>query len=122
MTINQKFREDVWLQWITDVMVLLPTDSMYLNSERGIEVTKLCIDNARRDFSWRRADVDTFWIDIQMYVKYQLSDEDIAFIEKQQPGVDNYAKHSKERKAYAEMVRGIEKLRKISLEEEDELA
>ena len=51
-----------------------------------------------------------------MFVKYKLSDKEIRFILKQQPGIQNYSKHSDERKAYAEFMRGLEKLRKINSE------
>lgn len=67
----------------------------------------------KKDFNWHRSDEDTFWIDIQLFVKYGLSDQDIITVCRMQPGVENYKKHSEERNAYAEMMRGIKKLRGI---------
>ncbi|MGV2998570.1 hypothetical protein ACEF15_00345 [Streptococcus suis] len=93
---------------------LLNQKATYLTLNGGVEVAKLCIDYERQDFNWHRSDIDTFWIDIHMFVKYKLSDKEIRFILKQQPGLKNYAKHSEERKAYAEFMRGLEKLRKIN--------
>ncbi|MDE7180075.1 MAG: hypothetical protein K2N88_02620 [Muribaculaceae bacterium] len=110
--------DSIWLEWLKRVMELRPKDSPYLDSPRGIEVTKLCLAFEKQDFNWHRSDEDAFWIDVQMYVKYKLSDEDILFIMKQQPGVVNYSKHAAERNAYAEMMRGIKKLRQINFQRE----
>ena len=113
--------DSVWLEWLKRVMELRPKDSPYLDSPRGIEVTMLCLAFEKQDFNWHRSDEDTFWIDVQMCVKYKLSDEEILFMMKQQPGVDNYSKHSAERNAYAEMMRGIKKLRQINFQREMKL-
>lgn len=105
---------EVWKEWLAKVMSLRPHGNMYLDSPRGIEVTKMCLAYEKSDFSWHRSDEDTFWIDVQMFVKYKHSDEEILFIMKQQPGVENYSKHSAERNAYAEFMRGLTKLRNIN--------
>ena len=101
-------------------MMRRPKNNSYLDSERGIEVGKLCIAVERELHSWRRSDVDTFWIDVQLFTKFKLDDNEIIFILKQQPGINNYAKHSLERKAYAEMMRGLKKLREFIEGEDDE--
>lgn len=106
---NIEFRE-----WILKVMALKPKGSYYINCERGKEVTELALNFERDDFNWHRSDEDIFWIDIQLFVKYKLSNEEILFILKQQPGVVNYSKYAKERNAYAEMMRGLNKLRQIN--------
>ena len=76
---------------------------------------RLILDFEKDNFSWRRSDEDTFWIDVQLFVKYRLSNEEILKICESQPGIENYKKHSEERRAYAEMMRGIEKLRRLNL-------
>ena len=85
----------------------------YLNSERGFEIGKLCLKKERELFSWRRSDPDTFWIDVQLFTKYKLNDEQVIFIMEHQPGIEEYKEHSKERNAYAETMRGISKLRRL---------
>ncbi|MGT2800670.1 hypothetical protein [Streptococcus marmotae] len=102
-------------EWLAEVMPIRPQNNALLDSERGLEIAKLCIEIEREAFNWRRSDVDTFWIDIQMFVYYKLSDEEIRFICKQQPGIENHAKYAEERKAYAEMMRGFEKLKALAL-------
>lgn len=110
---KERFERD-WLEWLTHVMMSRPVGNLYLDSERGIEIGKLCLEIAREDFTWRRSDKDTFWADVQLFTKYKLDEKDINFICKMQPGVDNYKLHAKERNAYAEMMRGINKLRKLN--------
>lgn len=105
--------QSVWHRWLAEVMTHRPKQNMYLDSPRGMEVTKMGIEHERKDFTWHRSDEDTFWIDIQLFVKYKLSDKEIKFIMKQQPGVDNYRKHAADKNAYAEFMRGLEKLRKL---------
>ena len=107
------YQDDMWKEWVANVMAIKPKSNL-LDSKRGVEVTKLCISYERQDFNWHRSDIVTFWIDVQMFVKYKLSDKEIRFILQQQPGLENYTKHSEERKAYAEFMRGLEKLRKIN--------
>ena len=60
---------------------------------------------------------ELYTITIQMCIKYQLSNAEIKFLAKQQPGVVNYQKHSKERNAYAEMMRGLQKLKELNFPE-----
>lgn len=105
--------QSVWLEWLAKVMHNRPKGNMYLDSPRGIEVAKMCLAFEKQDFTWHRSDEDTFWIDVQMFVKYKLTDEEIIFAMKQQPGVDNYRKHAAEKNAYAEFMRGLQKLRNI---------
>jgi hypothetical protein len=107
----------VWLEWIAEVMATKPVGNALLESRRGQEVVDLLLDLERADFNWHRGDADTFWIDAQMCIKYQLSNAEIKFITKQQPGVVNYQKHSKERNAYAEMMRGLQKLKELNFPE-----
>lgn len=100
-------------EWLTEVMLCRPKDNEYLESDRGMEIGQLCIDLNREKFAWRRADPDEFWIDVMLYTKYNLSDGQVDFIENYQPGVEQFKKHSQERNAYAEMMRGMQKLRQI---------
>lgn len=111
---------EIWMEWLAKVISQKPSHNMYLDSERGIEVARLCLKHEKQDFNWHRSDVDTFWIDVQMFVKYKLSNEDILFVLEQQPGVDNYSKHAEERKAYAEFMRGLTKLRNINWRKNDQ--
>lgn len=110
--------DTIWADWLATVMSIRPNNNDYLDSARGTEVTKLCLDIEREDFNWHRSDTNTFWLDIQMFVKYKLDNDEIRFICKQQPGVDNHSKHSKERNAYAEMKRGLDKLKTLVVERE----
>lgn len=103
-----------YMMWLKEMMSQRPKGNMYLDSDRGIEVAKLCLAFEKENFSWRRSDEDTFWIDVQCFVKYKLTNEEIIFTMKMQPGVENYKKHSEERNAYAEMMRGLTKLRQIN--------
>lgn len=110
-------KDSVWLEWIAEVMATKPVENELLESQRGQEVVDLLLDLERNDFNWHRGDADTFWIDAQMCIKYQLSNAEIKFLAKQQPGVVNYKKHAKERNAYAEMMRGLEKLKELNFPE-----
>ena len=109
--------DEIWLEWIAEVMATKPVGNVLLESHRGQEVVDLLLDLERADFNWHRGDADTFWIDAQMCIKYQLSNAEIKFLAKQQPGVVNYQKHSKERNAYAEMMRGLQKLKELNFPE-----
>lgn len=109
--------DTIWLEWIAEVMATKPVDNELLESQRGQEVVDLLLDLERADFNWHRGDADTFWIDAQMCIKYQLSNAEIKLLAKQQPGVGNYQKHSKERNAYAEMMRGLQKLKELNFPE-----
>lgn len=106
--------------WLVEVMKNRPKGNYYLDCPRGIEVGKMCIDFERDNYSWRRSDEDTFWIDVALFVKYKLSDNEIIFIMKMQAGVENYHKHAKEKNAYAEFMRGLDKLRKLNAKERSE--
>lgn len=105
--------EHQWLEWLAQTMPIRPRGNIYLDSERGMEIGKLCLEIAREQFSWRRADPDTFWVDVQFYTKYKLDDNEIRFVEKMQAGLDNHKANAPEKNAYAEMMRGIEKLKAI---------
>lgn len=109
--------DSVWLEWIAEVMATKPVGNELLDSKRGQEVVDLLLDLERADFNWHRGDPDVFWIDAQMCIKYQLSNAEIKFLAKQQPGVTNYQKHSKERNAYSEMMRGLQKLKELNFPE-----
>ena len=111
--------EEDWKMWLLRVMQNRPKGNMFLDSPRGIEVGKLCIDFDRQNYSWRRSDTDTFCIDVQLFVKYKLSDDEILFAMKMQAGVDEYRKHSDERNAYAEFMRGLDKMRKLEFQKHD---
>ena len=108
--------DNIWYEWIATVMAQKPQKNRWIDSKRGQEVVKMCINFERDDYNWHRSDVDTFWVDVQMFVKYKLSDKEIRFILRQQPGVGNYSKHSAERNAFAEMKRGLDKLRELNSE------
>ena len=110
-------KDEVWLEWITEVMATKPIGNILLESNRGQEVVDLLLDLERADFNWHRGDADTFWIDAQMCIKYQLSNADIKFLASHQPGVVNYKKHAKERNAYSEMMRGLQKLKELNFPE-----
>lgn len=105
--------DKVYLSWLGEVLSSRPKNSYLIESSRGKEVEKLCLEIEKESFNWRRSDEDTFWVDVQLFIKYKLSNEEIKFVCNQQPGIKNYKKHSKERNAYAEMMRGMEKLRKF---------
>lgn len=105
--------ESVYLEWLAKVMMYRPPKNMYLDSDRGIEVGKLCLDFCKKDYAWHRTSPDVFWVDCQLFVKYKLSDEEILFILKQQPDTDNFKEHAEERKAFAEFKRGLDKIRKM---------
>lgn len=109
--------DTIWLEWIAEVMATKPVGNSLLESNRGQEVVDLLLDLERADFNWHRGDPDVFWIDAQMCIKYQLSNAEIKFLAKQQPGVMNYQKHSKERNAYSEMMRGLQKLKELNFPE-----
>ena len=109
--------DEVWLEWIADVMATKPVNNELLESKRGQEVVDLLLDLERNDFNWHRGDPDVFWIDAQMCIKYQLTNAEIKFLSKQQPGVANYKKYAKERNAYSEMMRGLEKLKELNFPE-----
>lgn len=109
--------DSVWLDWIAEVMAIKPVDNELIESQRGQEVVDLLLDLERNDFNWHRGDADVFWIDAQMCIKYKLSNAEIKFIASQQPGVVNYKKHAKERNAYSEMMRGLEKLKELNFPE-----
>lgn len=109
--------DEVWLEWIAEVMATKPINNELLESKRGQEVVDLLLDLERNDFNWHRGDPDVFWIDAQMCIKYQLTNAEIKFLSKQQPGVGNYKKHAKERNAYSEMMRGLEKLKELNFPE-----
>lgn len=109
--------DTIWLEWIAEVMATKPVDNELLESQRGQEVVDLLLDLERNDFNWHREDPDVFWIDAQMCIKYQLTNAEIKFLSKQQPGVANYKKHAKERNAYSEMMRGLEKLKELNFPE-----
>lgn len=111
--VKPKSNED-FLLWLKEIMQCRPKGNAYLESQRGIEVARLCIDFERNNYSWRRSDIDTFWIDVQLLTKYKLTDNEVCFVMKMQAGVDNYVQNSQERNAYAEMMRGIKKLRQIN--------
>ncbi len=109
---------EVFKEWLGRVMLQRPKGNIYLDSERGIEVARMSIDFERQNFSWCRGDEDSFWIDVQLCVKYHLSDKDILFMLSHQVGCENWQKHSAERNAYAEMMRGLNKLRDINRKNE----
>nr|DAM73229.1 MAG TPA: hypothetical protein [Caudoviricetes sp.] len=109
--------DEVWLEWIAEVMATKPVGNELLESKRGQEVVDLLLDLERNDFNWHRGDPDVFWIDAQMFIKYQLTNAEIKFLSKQQPGVANYKKYAKERNAYSEMMRGLEKLKELNFPE-----
>ncbi|SES17297.1 hypothetical protein [Streptococcus gallolyticus] len=109
MSKEPNYHDNIWLDWLAEVLSHKPKNTL-LDSPRGEEVIRLCFDHERHDFNWHRSDPECFWIDVQLFIYYGFSDEQILFMLKQQPGIDNYSKHADERKAYAEMMRGWHKL------------
>ena len=108
--------DNIWYERVATVMSQKPLKNKWIDSKRGQQVTKLCLNFERDDYNWHRSDTDTFWLDVQMFVKYKLSDKEIRFILRQQPGVENYSKHEAERNAFAEFKRGLDKLRLLNSE------
>lgn len=106
--------DPVWNEWLKEVMLSRPKNSPLLDCKRGMEIGRLALDLERNNFNWRRSDVDTFWLDVQLCVKYKLSDDECLFIFELEPGVTNYKTHAKEKNAYNEMKRGLKKLRIIN--------
>lgn len=117
---NATDRDIDWLKWLADTMSRRPKGNSYIECPRGIEVGDLLLACEREMFSWRRSDPDTFWIDVQLFVKYKLSDDDIRFIAKFQAGVEQNKLHADEKNAYAEMTRGLKKLRLLVHERNEE--
>lgn len=105
-----------YIKWLAAVFKNRPRGNFYVESERGYEIGTLCFQLEREMFSWRRSDPDTFWIDVQLFVKYKLSDDDIRFIVKFQAGVEQNKLHADEKNAYAEMRRGFLKLKNLLAE------
>ena len=89
--------DSVWLEWLLETMKSRPNGNAYVESERGIAVAKLLFDFERTNLCWRRSDEDCFWIDVQLFVKYGLSDEEIIFCAKMQAGTENYKRFKRER-------------------------
>ena len=86
----------------------------YAFTKRGIEVTELLLRHEEQQFSWRRSDPDAFWIDVQLMVKFKLSDEEILFMADVQPGINQYKLHKEERDAYRGLIRAFDKLKEIN--------
>ena len=100
-----------WKNHLAQVMKHKPRNNALIESERGQQVAKIMIDFDRETFPWKRSDVDTFWIDVQLMTKYLLTDEEIKFTCNMQSGIDNYKKYKEERDAYSMIKRGFHKLR-----------
>lgn len=111
------YQEDVWGNWLMQIISCQPKNNKLIESPRGSEVLAIVLEEEKRAFNWRRSDLDTFWIDVQMYVRYGLEDNEIRFICRQQPGIKSYDRHGEERKAYAEMMRGLDKLKQVNFPE-----
>lgn len=109
--------EKEWLKWLYEVAMETRVGNPIIESERGQEITRVCLEEAKRAFSWRRDNPDTFWVDVQLYTHYGFTDEQVRFVCRTQPGLENWQKNSKERNAYAEMMRGMEKLKKLMFPE-----
>lgn len=101
-----------WLEWLTAVMACRPKGNELLDSDRGVEIGRLLALNEEME-SWRRNDPDVFWIDVQLYTKYKLSDAEIKTIERSRPRVEQYKENANECHACAEMMRCVRKLRKL---------
>ena len=106
-------QEAIWLDWMLRALSNKPKNNALLESERGREITKIAFEEEKIAFNWRRSDCDTFWIDVQMFIYYGFSDNNVRFVIRYQPGIWHYEAYAEERKAYAEMMRGLNKLRKI---------
>lgn len=111
------YQEKVWGTWLMRVMSNEPRNNPHIQSDRGQELLTVALEEEKRAFNWRRSDVDTFWIDLQLAIIYGLDDSEFRFLCRMQAGVDNHEKHAQERNAYAEMKRGLEKLKKLNFPE-----
>lgn len=105
-----------YAKWLTRIMACRPKNNPYLDSERGMEVGRIALEAERENYAWRRSDPDVFWLDVQLFVKYKLDDDEIRFVINLQPGIEQYKDHKDERRAYGEFTRGLEKLRKMERE------
>lgn len=56
--------DEVWLEWIAEVMATKPINNELLESKRGQEVVDLLLDLERNDFNWHRGDPDVFFPEI----------------------------------------------------------
>lgn len=111
------YQENEWNTWLSNIAMRYPLGNRLIESERGKEVIKIFLEENKRAFNWRRDDYDTFWIDVQLATYYGFGDAEIRFMIRTQMGLEHYKEHSEERKAYAEMMRGMEKLKKICFPE-----
>lgn len=111
------YQESVWGQWLMKIAASRPKDNKHIESQRGQEILAVMLEEEKRAFNWRRSDLDTFWIDVQLFTLYGFEDNIVRFLCRQQPGIDNHNKHKAERNAYAEMMRGMDKLKKIQFPE-----
>lgn len=112
---GMKMSDDEYYTWVAKILKIRPKGNCFLDCDRGFEVGRLCMDIQREQFSWRRSDDDTFWVDVQLFVKYGLTDEEIRFVCNLEPGLEVYKSNADERKAYAELKRGLDKLRYINV-------
>ena len=108
------YHENEWGQWLMEVAARMPLDNKLIQSEKGQQLLKVMLEEEKRAFNWRRGDSETFWIDLQMFTYYGMGDDSVRFICRTQMGLNNHDKYANERNAYAEMIRWLEKLKKIN--------
>lgn len=106
-------------EWLAEVMARRPVNNTYLDSPRGIEVAKLMLGYDKSCPPWRRGDPDTFWVDVQLLTKYGLSDQEVMFVCKMQPGVEQYQKHSKEHRLVNSFMKTLKQLEELNQKEEE---
>ena len=51
--------DNIWYEWVATVMSQKPLKNKWIDSKRGQQVTKLCLNFERDDYNWHRSDTDT---------------------------------------------------------------
>lgn len=110
-TLKNMGTADDYKYWLMKVLQNRPASNTYLDSERGIEVAKFMLDVEKTNYPFMRNDPEIFWIDVQLSVKYKLTNEEIKHICLNHCGFDTAKAHRKEVNAWREMMRGLKKLR-----------
>lgn len=105
--------ETEWMKWLYQVACERREGNPIIESQRGQEIARVALEEAKRAFSWRRDDPESFWLDVYFFTYYGFDDSQVRFVCRTQPGLDNWKENADERNAYAEMMRGMNKLKKL---------
>lgn len=111
------YQEQEWSKWIGNIAIRRPENNHLLESNRGKEIVRVMLEENKRAFNFRRCDYDTFWADAQLFTFYKFDKNEVRFIMRTQMGLTHHDKHREERNAYAEMMRGFDKLKKLHFPE-----